>query len=1204
VASPRTAKELLATLQTEMSAMEATKESSSETAGGAATASTTGIAASSVYGCWVTWMRLEILQRGVLWTHGMTESSSSSSSSTPAVTNDEEKELDDARHLLLSQLLAAVQAVAGKALLFQAADGSEAEPSTLPRPLLASAAALQAKVAEQVARHFRVQHPRTDNDSTAASTSHPVSSEAQLDRLQELLFRIHTTSTTTATGPKSPKKTHPRPDNPNSLVATVLERCRQVHDERFLLALQLVTEHKTGGTTSFHNNANDSSAAASATTVAIHDAWLILAQGGYYRAAACQPNAPPLWKRAWETEQQLQVTTVTGGDHASRTTTTTASTMNTRATTRRRPHWESHHALPALQALIRIATSKGNAKRVAELTLRLASAWLHAAAAGASPSSTANTPLPFQQRLTDVFVTPVRHLPPDVTRPRAALAHAAASLAQTATTNLPAATNATEAAASAAVVVNQWYHDVLTLDLWVVQHQVGLAEAVAANARAQPALLAKRTSSQPERTTATVAATAYWRDQWKQRTIHENSGTDADHRPHVTEEEVYATVERLVHVLHGSNGSDKPESSPSLATHHDSHLVSAAWLAIEDVCTYQYEYLCAVSASFDDDSMPPNTNSSEFTTGWQLLAMLLSTIWTRLAPTPTDENNPEDLTSAPQWAFWETLSHLVCRLAWATLAWHMEAPSVWSLSPSLWQQIHWALSSALDQSKIQSSSQTQVALSSQWQPAQIQSLRLRVARLAAQCWRLLNSRDRLELQDIAHVTRDLIILSNHGEVFVALDADYGASLLASLLAWSGFFRTPWEFAIASEGRILLQTTRSVMKRAHSQWGRISHPLEDLLLFIAEGDLETHGGLVDKARKLYEKVTTSPCLGQGNGQSTAASILTARCHLGLAKLAALNSENSSSDLAFKSLEILKSLPAEPTGLLMWKSPLLRDLAVQSQIVVSKQLIADHLIQLGKMREAGDFLESCVKDAPTDEVASFTFGAYLLRMVFFQGHDSSESLKRAQTQLLKAAKLNPHMASPFALLGYLYESKNDLKRATGCYSKALSLEPFHPVAGRGMIRLTDDGAVQPIIDNAINCVSSLNGWAWHYVGHAMLQKEGKDELAISALLKATRSRDIDDPSSDPLSIFYSGPEFPAHPSQINHIHSLQDLALCYRRLGRCSAELRTLQAALELSGESPSWSLLQACAQGKGERSIISDMLEQLHSLIAFSNSFFS
>ena len=80
-------------------------------------------------------------------------------------------------------------------------------------------------------------------------------------------------------------------------------------------------------------------------------------------------------------------------------------------------------------------------------------------------------------------------------------------------------------------------------------------------------------------------------------------------------------------------------------------------------------------------------------------------------------------------------------------------------------------------------------------------------------------------------------------------------------------------------------------------------------------------------------------------------------------------------------------------------------------------------------------------------SFALGSFRLRLIMDSLQSPSvTAIKEAQTQLLKAAKLNSNKPSPFALLGLWYEEEGDTIRSVGCFTKALLLDPAHPVAGR--------------------------------------------------------------------------------------------------------------------------------------------------------------
>jgi tetratricopeptide (TPR) repeat protein len=231
------------------------------------------------------------------------------------------------------------------------------------------------------------------------------------------------------------------------------------------------------------------------------------------------------------------------------------------------------------------------------------------------------------------------------------------------------------------------------------------------------------------------------------------------------------------------------------------------------------------------------------------------------------------------------------------------------------------------------------------------------------------------------------------------------------------------------------------------------------------------------------------------------------------------------------------------------------------------------------DAQTVLENAVRDAPQDTNAALALGAFRLRVTLFGDTISFDSSsKAAQIQLLQAAKMDSSQAGPFALLGYWYELMEDKKRAVGCYSKALLLDPCHPVAGRGILRLAPRHSLTKVLDKAIASGSAVVGWAWHAVSRQKAMVEGDDNMALVSLLNALRCRDLDCPSSEPLSVFYAEPSHPELPSRMELSHCLADLAACYYRLGRYTASLRSYHSAIYEAGERCSSSLLCCCAQG--------------------------
>jgi tetratricopeptide (TPR) repeat protein len=468
--------------------------------------------------------------------------------------------------------------------------------------------------------------------------------------------------------------------------------------------------------------------------------------------------------------------------------------------------------------------------------------------------------------------------------------------------------------------------------------------------------------------------------------------------------------------------------------------------------------------------------------------------------------------------------------------------------------------------------------------------------------------DLLILESALSTTRVLLVLGTGGSgrsIVVAavtrsdkadsgrLDGEFGSAFLEFLVSWSGIHQSPWQFCRLSEARKQVRKARACLERATSDWGRSASPLETILLDLGEADVEGTcftGGMIGDARRLYEQVLDA--VDQFSElKSVHRDLIRSRCYSGLATLA-LNHPGSEEfdsvgevgkepdDIARMGLDLLQelSLGSEVSPFSLWGSQNATESAIRSQVAKSRQLIADALIRRGSATEAQKFLEDAVQDAPADSGAAFAFGAFRLRMMFFGGERSSVSDKAAQVQLLKAAKLDSSKAGPFALLGFWFESLQDMKRATGCYLKALLLEPGHPVAGRGLLRLKDPDALKAIFDDAINSDSSFNGWAWRAVGLQKALMEDEDELAIVSLLKALRSRDIEHPEAESLAIFFSSPTQPQLTST-EMVEVSAELAACYRRLGRYTAAIRTFHAAIERAGEEAPSSLLCACAQCK-------------------------
>jgi tetratricopeptide (TPR) repeat protein len=400
-------------------------------------------------------------------------------------------------------------------------------------------------------------------------------------------------------------------------------------------------------------------------------------------------------------------------------------------------------------------------------------------------------------------------------------------------------------------------------------------------------------------------------------------------------------------------------------------------------------------------------------------------------------------------------------------------------------------------------------------------------------------------------------------------------ILQCLVSWSGWFQSPWPHCSN------ITHARRLLAAAKVDSGRPLSLLEEVLLDLAHADAELlQGGFANDAGNLYLKVQETVKEDSSLDEGTKALLL-AHCNNGLARTCQVGitipNQVSIEEYAQGVLHTLQKTH-HISRLQVWHVPTALSASFTHQRSVARQLIADSLVGVGRCEEARVFLDAAVNDSPSDAPAAFSFGAFLLRMAFYVNKERSEEAdKMAQVQLLKAAKLDPSKAKPFALLGFWFEEKGDLARAKGCYSKSLALDPCDPVAGRGILRLETYENSKQFLDVAIDGNSSLNGWAWQAIGLHKNFVEGEDDLAIVALLKALRCRDIMQIRNEPLGIFYQ-----QQGENVNEEATvLEETGQCYRRLGRYTAAIRAFHAAIDAyhSDMTPPSSVLCSCAQGK-------------------------
>jgi tetratricopeptide (TPR) repeat protein len=457
---------------------------------------------------------------------------------------------------------------------------------------------------------------------------------------------------------------------------------------------------------------------------------------------------------------------------------------------------------------------------------------------------------------------------------------------------------------------------------------------------------------------------------------------------------------------------------------------------------------------------------------------------------------------------------------------------------------------------------------------------------------------------------------------------FGTAFLEFAVVWSGLHTTvPWPYCVTPEARIAVDRARTSFQWAEKHWGRPASDAEDWLLKVALADAEGGarvagssfsgtGGLVGVAKTLYEQVLDEVNIATDAGKVGLAlrALLKSKCYSGLVNVALHSSLGEDHVLDFMSEDELKT----PEGLsrrnldlilqalndpesMNWAPLRMFGSSFQAmertfrlQVAYVRNQVSDCLMRKCRIEEAGVFLQDAVLACPDDPVATLALGSFRLRLMFLDSVDPTPSTaKAAQIQLLKAAKLDSSRSSPFALLGYWYEFMKDEKRALGCYSKALLLDPWHPVAGRGILRLQPRGSVLHLLQKAADSGSPFSGWAWMALGLQKAMIEGSDDLAVVCLLQALRCADVASPTGSDLSVFFSSPFHDKEAGGYELVDAFAELAECYRRLGRLTASLRTYNKALDSAAcqGSPRPSLLLSCAQGKYSRVSLSERRTQ-------------
>lgn len=428
-------------------------------------------------------------------------------------------------------------------------------------------------------------------------------------------------------------------------------------------------------------------------------------------------------------------------------------------------------------------------------------------------------------------------------------------------------------------------------------------------------------------------------------------------------------------------------------------------------------------------------------------------------------------------------------------------------------------------------------------------------------------------------------------------AEVGLGYLDCMLAWNGMFSEPWTYCTLPQARSLIRRAKEDL--TNNEWGRKVSSQEECFVALAEADVEGFafaGGLLQVAKSCCSQVLK---IAERLPQDMIRGLFLAKARAILVRIQTKEGPAEATEKqAREALDLVSSMNGEigdkPLGL--WKSKSAGVSAISFQIAALRQLVASLLVSNGQESKAEELLRDAANEAPSDPGAAFALGLFLLRRMLFGTAEDEDSKKEALMQLLTAAKLDSSRAGPFALLGFWYEKNGDMKRSVGCYSKALTLDECHPVAGRGLLRLTKQDSATAVVAKAIASGTPYAGWAWRETALKKALVDGDDFLANVSFLRALRCRDISDPKNEPLADFFTDPANPRRPSFDEMAATLADLASCYRRLGRFTAAIRSYHNSIRVWGESVPGVVLCNCAQVELDLGLYDESLESFSSAI--------
>ncbi|CAB9501462.1 Tetratricopeptide repeat domain 37 [Seminavis robusta] len=926
-------------------------------------------------------------------------------------------------------------------------------------------------------------------------------------------------------------------------IQSALKRCKEVQDERFQVLLEMIAPNE--------RLTQEDKATQQSTQL------LDIAQGYFLRGASVQPDTPQMWKKAHEVillQQQQQQ------QHQAN-----------------QPQQEDHlvvsspgEAAVVLSNMVRIASSKGNAKRAAELSLKAAESYLQLAKEEIIINNNKTTATTMKQDIDKAiaaFVTPYK---PKVNKPLKQMQTNLATCQQHAKLLSPEETFGLQ---------------LLTVQLEMAQedskieqdtqHQYQQAQNRAtesSSSKPAPKGGGNKPSKQPKANTSSSKpppSLESIREKTRQQVLMEGEGSD-------------------------SNGVLR--DTFLAATRQQQQL--AAQVVREVLVRNQFRAKAL--------ALQKKTPTLQ---GWtDLSAYVIPFLKTWIHSDEADEIKKWiSGMSQEEVSLVETLMTMVPCLQWMTCSSAFKDDDEEAIPHDSLPMVKLVLDVLVDRA-VKAKKDYEAAsnvLKTSTEPLDVKIRQVESARGAVQALMVLSSSSRrgatMTTSEWKAQSEEATRMAQRVEKYKAFSTEYGAAFWNLVLAWNGLLQSssPWSFCTAPEARLIWKAAHLSFTNAKSEWGRPISKLEQCILDMAKADAESgvlSGGFASEATKVYRGM-----LEQAEESSTTTTsttelsesfrtIVRAHCSIGLARIALYNEAEDSmvespTEMAQKSLQQLTSVDLEKgsSSVSLLTGSAAVSAMLKSHLTTSRQLVADSLVRSGRIQEAKSFLQDAVRDAPKDADAAFSLGAFLLREALTADERNATEMNTAKVQLLQAAKLDSRKAGPFALLGVWYESQKDLKRALGCYSKALLMDPPNPVAGRGILRLTAWKSANAVVDAAIKTTSPVNGWAWRALGTHKVMVSGENDLGAVALLKALRCRDIDQPQIEAMSPFFrvsaSIGGDSDHYLGKEKAETWSELAFCYRRIGRYTAAIRGYYSSIEAAREHVSGSVLCACAEAE-------------------------